>query len=65
MKAMFLAAGVGERLLPLTRLVPKPLLPVLGRPLAPGVRLDSTSGGAIPIPTQDPLGAGADGEGAL
>jgi NDP-sugar pyrophosphorylase family protein len=34
MKAMFLAAGLGERLLPLTRVVPKPLLPVLGRPLA-------------------------------
>ena len=35
MKAMLLAAGLGERLSPLTRLVPKPLLPVLGRPLAP------------------------------
>jgi mannose-1-phosphate guanylyltransferase len=34
MKAMFLAAGLGERLLPLTRVMPKPLLPVLGRPLA-------------------------------
>jgi NDP-sugar pyrophosphorylase family protein len=34
MKAMFLAAGLGERLLPLTRVVPKPLIPVLGRPLA-------------------------------
>jgi NDP-sugar pyrophosphorylase family protein len=34
MKAMFLAAGLGERFLPLTRVVPKPLLPVLGRPLA-------------------------------
>ena len=34
---MFLAAGRGERLLPLTSVVPKPLLPVLGRPLAPYV----------------------------
>jgi NDP-sugar pyrophosphorylase family protein len=37
MKAMLLAAGRGERLLPLTNSVPKPLLPVLGRPLAPQV----------------------------
>jgi len=35
MKAMLLAAGLGERLSPLTLRVPKPLLPVLGRPLAP------------------------------
>ena len=34
MKAMLLAAGLGERLLPLTATLPKPLLPVLGRPLA-------------------------------
>ena len=34
---MLLAAGYGERLLPLTLTVPKPLLPVLGRPLAPQV----------------------------
>lgn len=34
MKAMLLAAGFGERLLPLTATLPKPLLPVLGRPLA-------------------------------
>lgn len=37
MKAMLLAAGLGERLQPITRAVPKPLLPVLGRPLAPHV----------------------------
>lgn len=37
MKAMLLAAGTGERLFPITRIVPKPLLPVLGRPLAPQV----------------------------
>jgi len=37
MKAMLLAAGLGERLSPITRVLPKPLLPVLGRPLAPWV----------------------------
>lgn len=34
MKAMLLCAGLGERMLPLTRLLPKPAIPVLGRPLA-------------------------------
>ncbi len=37
MKAMLLAAGVGERMRPITRVVPKPLIPVLGRPLAPQI----------------------------
>jgi NDP-sugar pyrophosphorylase family protein len=37
MKAMLLAAGVGERMLPITRVLPKPLIPVLGRPLAPQI----------------------------
>lgn len=34
MKAMLLAAGRGERMLPLTLSLPKPALPVLGRPIA-------------------------------
>lgn len=33
MKAMILAAGVGSRLDPLTRNVPKPLVPILNRPV--------------------------------
>lgn len=37
MKAMLLAAGFGERMLPITRVVPKPMIPVLGRPLAPQI----------------------------
>ena len=37
MRAMLLAAGFGERMLPLSRIVPKPLIPVLGRPLAPQI----------------------------
>lgn len=33
MNAMLLCAGLGERMLPLTRSLPKPALPVLGRPI--------------------------------
>ena len=34
MKAMLLSAGFGMRMLPLTLTIPKPALPVLGRPIA-------------------------------
>jgi NDP-sugar pyrophosphorylase family protein len=33
MKAMILAAGVGSRLDPLTRILPKPLVPIVNRPV--------------------------------
>lgn len=33
MKALFLAGGDGARLMPLTEYLPKPMLPVMGRPL--------------------------------
>jgi NDP-sugar pyrophosphorylase family protein len=33
MKAMILAAGVGSRLDPLTRNVPKPMVPIVNRPV--------------------------------
>ncbi|KXA90589.1 hypothetical protein AKJ37_01390 [candidate division MSBL1 archaeon SCGC-AAA259I09] len=43
MKAVILAAGVGERMQPLTQTNPKPLLPVAGRPILDYV-LDSLKG---------------------
>ena len=33
MKAMILAAGVGSRLDPLTRAIPKPMVPIVNRPV--------------------------------
>ena len=46
MKAMVLAAGKGERMLPLTRTVPKPLLEVGGRPLL-DYHLERLSGAGV------------------
>lgn len=45
MKAMVLAAGLGERMLPLTRTVPKPAIPVLGRPMLAQVIARLTAAG--------------------
>ncbi len=67
MKAMLLAAGVGERMLPITRIVPKPLIPVLGRPLAPQILSRLAADGIdeavinlhhLPQPLRDALGDG-------
>jgi NDP-sugar pyrophosphorylase family protein len=66
-KAMLLAAGQGERLLPLTRTLPKPLLPVLGRPLAPQILRNIARAGIdeavinlhhLPVPLREALGDG-------
>jgi aminoglycoside/choline kinase family phosphotransferase/GTP:adenosylcobinamide-phosphate guanylyltransferase len=53
MKAMILAAGLGTRLLPLTEKRPKPLFPILGRPLIDVVirRLQSAGCEAVIINT--------------
>ena len=40
MKAMILAAGVGSRLDPLTRSIPKPMVPVVNRPVIEHIVLD-------------------------
>jgi len=46
MKAMLLAAGLGKRMLPLTRVLPKPAIPVLGRPIAAQI-LRRLAGGGV------------------
>jgi len=53
MKAMILAAGLGTRLLPLTEKRPKPLFPILGRPLIDILirRLENAGAEAIIINT--------------
>lgn len=45
------AAGLGERLRPITNHLPKPLLPILGKPIIEGIleRLTSVCGGGIGI----------------
>lgn len=45
MKVLILAAGAGKRLLPLTAITPKPLLPVRGTPLIERLILQLRSGG--------------------
>jgi alkanesulfonate monooxygenase SsuD/methylene tetrahydromethanopterin reductase-like flavin-dependent oxidoreductase (luciferase family) len=57
------AALARKRRMPPARDAEIPSVEALGRAIAPDARLDSSSGGAIPIPTRDPLPAGADGEG--
>jgi NDP-sugar pyrophosphorylase family protein len=68
MKAMLLAAGYGERMLPITRVVPKPLIPVLGRPLAPQILARLAAEGIdeavinlhhLPQPLRDAFGDGS------
>lgn len=46
MNAMILAAGRGERFLPLTRTLAKPAIPVLGRPLAVQIATRLSAAGA-------------------
>jgi NDP-sugar pyrophosphorylase family protein len=68
MKAMLLAAGLGERMLPITHVVPKPLIPVLGRPLAPQILSRLAAEGIdeavinlhhLPQPLRDAFGDGS------
>ncbi len=49
MKAMILAAGVGSRLDPLTRAIPKPMVPIVGRPVIEHIVLDLKKHGFLDI----------------
>jgi NDP-sugar pyrophosphorylase family protein len=49
MKAMILAAGVGSRLDPLTRAIPKPMVPIVNRPVIEHIVLDLKKHGFIDI----------------
>ncbi|MCC7492571.1 MAG: NDP-sugar synthase [Fimbriimonadaceae bacterium] len=68
MKALLLCAGLGERLRPLTASLPKPLLPVLGRPCVvsllewlrdSGIRTVGINTHWLPAPLHAALGDGS------
>jgi mannose-1-phosphate guanylyltransferase len=70
MTSIILVGGFGTRLRPLTNTIPKPMLPLLGRPLlaytfdqlrSAGVARAILACGYIPTPIEDHFGAEADG----